>query len=106
MKAHNAELIIKAMERAAEREGYYPEWFHSDQGSEYDSDRVSKWLIAHQVQISMSPKPSPWRNGSQESFFGRFKVEFGDFDHFERLSELLEVIFHFIAYYKPGQNQK
>ena len=99
MKAHNAELIIEALERAAKREGCYPEWFHSDQGSEYDSDRVSKWLNAHQVQISMSPKASPWRNGSQESFFGRFKVEIGDFDRFERLSELLEEIFQFIAYY-------
>ncbi len=47
----------------------------------------------------MSPKASPWRNGKQESFFGRFKVEFGDPDRFESLAELMEEIYRAVAYY-------
>ena len=47
----------------------------------------------------MSPKASPWRNGSQESFFGRFKTEFGDPDRFDSLEELVAAIYSHIAYY-------
>jgi hypothetical protein len=45
------------------------------------------------VEISMSPRSSPWWNGSQESFFGRFKVEFGDLDRFETLPDLVEALY-------------
>jgi uncharacterized membrane-anchored protein YhcB (DUF1043 family) len=41
----------------------------------------------------MNPKSAPWCNGSQESFFGRFKVEFGEFDRFETYAELLEELY-------------
>ena len=45
----------------------------------------------------MSFKSSPWWNGSQESFFGRFKVEFGDVDRFETLSDLVEALYRQLA---------
>lgn len=54
-----------------------PQWFHSDQGSEYTSYALTHLLEQHNTQVSHSPQSSPWRNGAQESFFGRFKVEFG-----------------------------
>jgi hypothetical protein len=51
------------------------------------------------VAISMNPKSSPWRNGSQESFFGRFKVEFGDFDRFDTYADLLEALYEELRYF-------
>jgi len=43
--------------------------------------------------FSVSDKGSPWQNGSQESFFGWFKVEMGDLNRFETLGELVEAIY-------------
>lgn len=96
---HDAQFILTAIERAYECAGKHPEWFHSDQGSEFNSELVSAWLTSRGVKLSNSPKSSPWRNGSQESFFGRFKVEFGDPERFDRLSDLLEELFRMLRYF-------
>jgi transposase InsO family protein len=74
-----------------------PVYFHSDQGSEYRC--LAALLIENNVQVSMSPKSSPFYNGTQESFFGRFKVEFGDPDRFDTYEELIEAIYIQINYY-------
>jgi transposase InsO family protein len=79
-RTHDAGFVRLAIERAIQRTQTLPTWFHSDQGSEYASEYVRSWLTDRSVTISMNPKGSPWCNGSQESFFGRFKVEFGDFE--------------------------
>jgi transposase InsO family protein len=47
----------------------------------------------------MSTKGSPWQNGHQESWYGKFKGEFGDFNRFESMGELVEEIYHQIYYY-------
>lgn len=99
MTKHSAELPLVALLRALQQTDRMPLWCHSDQGSEYNSDLFLSELAKHNIQISMSPKASPWRNGSQESFFGRFKVEFGDPDRFDTLAELIEAIYAFIHYY-------
>lgn len=99
MVRHTAELPLTALQVALVHSEMTPDWCHSDQGSEYNSDAFLSELAKHNIQVSMSPKASPWRNGAQESFFGRFKVEFGDPERFENLAELMEAIYAFIAYY-------
>ena len=99
MTNHSAELPLGALLQALKQADLYPLWCHSDQGSEYNSDIFLSVLAKYNIQVSMSPKASPWRNGSQESFFGRFKVEFGDPERFETLPELIEAIYAFIYYY-------
>ena len=99
MRTHSAELVCRALHMAISGAEKTPAWCHSDQGSEYDSDEYQRILKAHHIGISMSPKASPWRNGKQESFFGRFKVEFGDPERFETLPELMEAIYRAVAYY-------
>lgn len=98
MTRHTAELPFLALKAALDT-GRRPQWCHSDQGSEYESDLLLSELARHNIQVSMSPKASPWRNGAQESFFGRFKIEFGDPDRFETLAELIEAIYGAIRYY-------
>ena len=73
-------------------------WFHSDQGSEYASNRVQSFLESRGVTISMNPKSSRWCNGSKESFFGRLKVEFGEFNRFETYAERLEELYQQLSY--------
>lgn len=96
---HDARFVWISIQRAARTAGGFPDWFHSDQGSEYDSELVSSWLISNGVRISMSPKQSPWWNASQESFFGRFKVDLGDVDRFESLADLVEALYRQLHYH-------
>lgn len=98
-RSHDARFVRLAIERAIQRTGDIPVWFHSDQGSEYASALVLDWLQGLDVTISMNPKGSPWCNGSQESFFGRFKTEFGDFHRFETLADLLEALYAQLDYF-------
>ena len=99
MTEHSAELAVRALAMALLGADTKPLWFHSDQGSEYTSYALTQLLSKHRINASHSPKSSPWRNGSQESFFGRFKVEFGDAERFSTLPELMEAIYSYIAYY-------
>jgi transposase InsO family protein len=48
---------------------------HSDQGSEYTAQEYLDLLEANQLEVSNSAKASPWENGFQESFYGKFKPE-------------------------------
>ncbi len=96
---HDARFVWMSIRRAVQQAECVPDWFHSDQGSEYASETVSSWLTSRGVRISMSPKSSPWWNGSQESFFGRFKVEFGDVDRFESLADLVEALYRQLHYH-------
>lgn len=98
-RRHEASFVRLAIERALRKTGKVPVWFHSDQGSEYASVEVSTWLRTIGVTISMNPKGSPWCNGSQESFFGRFKVEFGDFQRFDTYADLLEELYSQLSYF-------
>jgi putative transposase len=76
---HKKELILETLDEAVklqlERGLPLPHILHSDQGSEYRSyayqTKVSKLCIL----LSYSSKGSPWQNGAQESFYGKFKQE-------------------------------
>ncbi len=49
--------------------------FHSDQGSQYRSEKVARWLSSRGVTISMSRKGECWDNACTESFFAQMKKE-------------------------------
>lgn len=69
---HTKELIIEAFLDAVDKRKTVPVYFHSDQGSEYESEEHLKLLENQGILISMSRKSSPWENGYQESFYLRF----------------------------------
>ena len=98
-RRHDSSFVRLAIERAFKKTGAVPVWFHSDQGSEYASEDIRMWLIDQHINVSMNPKGSPWCNASQESFFGRFKVEFGDFQRFNTYAELLEELYSQLSYF-------
>lgn len=95
---HNRFLVMEALEDALTRNPFSG-IIHSDQGSEYGSEEYQQLLAIHLISPSMSEKASPWQNGYQESFFSHFKVDFGEIDRFEDLSELIEAIYLHIYYY-------
>ena len=93
-QAHDTKLITRALNMALNQDGTdklnfkpkgnlnlkpkgkrRPRIFHSDQGSEYASGEYQNLLANLNIQQSHSDKASPWQNGCQESFYGKFKNE-------------------------------
>ena len=82
-KFHNADLILSVVKQAIQTTGRIPTYFHTDQGKEFMAKLVTNYLESLGVKVSVSAKASPWQNGYKESFFGRFKDEFGDISRFD-----------------------
>jgi transposase InsO family protein/transposase-like protein len=89
---HNADLVTKALNMAIKRFGI-PDLSHSDQGSEYSSYIYQSYLQQNGIICSMSKKSSPWENGYQESFYGKFKWEMGRLNRFESVELVVEAIY-------------
>ncbi len=96
---HNRFLVKAAAMDAIKRRGVLPQYFYSDQGSEYQSEEHADFLSKLGVVVSMSKKGSPWENGCQESFYSHFKLELQNTSRFETEGELLENIYRQIYYY-------
>lgn len=96
---HEKELVIEAFLDAVDKRKNIPVYFHSDQGSEYDSEEYLNLIKINGVIVSMSRKSSPWENGYQESFYSGFKLDLGPTNHYKELGELIEVIAKTIYYY-------
>lgn len=97
-KRHNSQLVFDTLQDAFAM-GVTPVIFHSDQGNEFMAELCTQYLEDHGVLVSVSDVGSPWQNPHQESFFGRFKDEFGDVNRFESTGQFLEAIHHHIYYY-------
>ncbi len=97
-KRHDSQLVLATLTQAFAT-GHKPNLFHSDQGSEFMAQRCTDYLKQRGVQISVSDVASPWQNGYMESFFGRFKHEFGDVNRFDTPGQMIEAIYWHIHYY-------
>lgn len=96
---HDSALVLEAIEMALVTSKATPEIFHSDQGTEFMAEDITNFLEQLGTRISASDKASPWQNGYQESFFGKFKDDVGDINRFETPGELIEALYHGIHYY-------
>ena len=96
---HNRHLVKAAAIDAIKKRGRLPQYFHSDQGSEYQSEEHTNYLAKLGVTISMSKKGSPWENGYQESFYSNFKLELQNTNRFETEGQLIENIYRQVYYY-------
>lgn len=105
-KQHNSQLVLTTIKQALLKTGVAPHIFHTDQGTEFMATACTGYLETLGTRISASDKGSPWQNGFQESFFGRFKEEFGDFNRFETVSELIEEIYSQVRYYNEDRIQR
>lgn len=96
---HTTALIADALTDAVRRTTTAPQYFHSDQGSEYTSGAYGLLLNSHGIIPSHSKKSSPWQNAYQESFYSNFKLELQNINRFEHIGELIEAIHAQIDYY-------
>ncbi len=98
-KYHTSDLVLLTIQEAILKTQHIPTIFHSDQGTEFMAKKCTEYLESLEVKVSASDKASPWQNGYQESFFGRFKDEFGDINRFETIGELIAEVYAHIHYY-------
>jgi putative transposase len=95
---HATQLVVSAM-MSALANNPRPEIFHSDNGSEYNSEVFTDTLQTIGSIISRSAPGCPWENGYQESFYDKFKVDLGDTSRFKTLGELVCEIYQTIWRY-------
>lgn len=98
-RRHNCHLVKSAVLDAIKKRNCLPNYFHSDQGSEYQSYEHADFLEKLGVKVSMSKKASPWENPFQESFYSQFKLELGNVNYLENDGHLAETIYRQIYYY-------
>ena len=63
-----------------------PKQIRSDNGPEFVSKAIQRWLKRVEVETLYVEPGSPWENGYAESFHGRFRDEFLSLELFESLS--------------------
>lgn len=95
---HTKQLIFETISLALQKYGN-PTVHHSDQGSEYASYLIQDYLTHESIKQSMSAKSSPWHNGYQESFYGKFKEELESLNQCQSLGEAIAQISSQINYY-------
>lgn len=95
---HSSELTYAALLDAISKHEA-PAILHSDQGSEYLSQRHQLLCQNLEIQLSASNKASPWQNGFMERWFHTLKQEFPPLTQFKGLAQLHEAIAMYIRYY-------
>lgn len=76
-----------------------PTIFHSDNGSEYRAGKFVEILTSLGTLISRSAPGCPWENGYQESFYDKWKIDFGEPNRFNSFGELVSEIYRSIWLY-------
>lgn len=99
---HAVQLVLSAFMNALQNNPR-PAIFHSDNGSEYNSQVFIEALQTVGVLISRSAPGCPWENGYQESFYDKFKIDPGDPSRFKTLGELVYEIYQTIYYYNNSR---
>lgn len=95
---HATQLVLSAL-MSALLHNPRPTIFHSDNGSEYNSETFIQALQTVGVRISRSAPGCPWENGYQESFYSQFKVDLGDPSRFKSMGELVLSIYQTVWQY-------
>lgn len=95
---HAVQLPLSALMNALHNNPR-PAIYHSDNGSEYNSDIFISALKTVGVRISRSAPGCPWENGYQESFYDKFKIDLGDPFRFKTLGEFVYEIYRHIYIY-------
>lgn len=98
-RRHDRFLVKAAALDAMKKRNCLSDYFHSDQGSEYQAYEHADFLEKLGVKVSMSKKASPWQNPFQESFYSQFKLELGNIRRLENDGQLAEAIYRQIYYY-------
>jgi putative transposase len=66
--------VIEVLSRLVSVRGA-PRYLRSDNGSEFISRAILRWLVDEKIETALIDPGKPWQNGSNESFNGKFRDE-------------------------------
>ncbi|MGE3702428.1 MAG: integrase core domain-containing protein, partial [Hyphomicrobiaceae bacterium] len=69
-----------------------PLFLRSDNGPEFVSRALLKWIVGHGIGTALIDPGKPWQNGAMESFNGRFRDECLSLEWFRSRAEATVVI--------------
>lgn len=78
--------VALVSERAA------PVYLRSDNGPEFVSRALMKWIVAQGIETALIDPGKPWQNGSTESFNGKFRDECLSLEWFRSRAEAKVII--------------
>jgi len=91
------ELVLDSVNQALRYRNPGPNMiFHSDQGSQYASDKFRKLLDDHAIKASMSGQGNCYDNAITETFFHTLKTELVYFENYQTREEARLSIFEYI----------
>lgn len=97
---HDADLVCASLEDALRSNNITPAITHTDQGSEYLSQKNSELCNDINTVMSASDPGEPWQNGYMERFFNTFKEEMGEkLKRCKTPTEVYERIANWVYYY-------
>lgn len=66
--------VIEVLSKLTRMHGV-PKYLRSDNGSEFVSKALLEWANKESLQIALIDPGTPWKNGANESFNGKFRDE-------------------------------
>jgi putative transposase len=83
--------VIEVLSRLVSERGA-PLYLRSDNGPEFVSRALLKWIVAQGIETALIDPGKPWQNGSTESFNGKFRDECLSLEWFRSRAEAKVVI--------------
>ena len=83
--------LIEVLTKLVSQHGA-PKYLRSDNGPEFVSKAVLKWLAQSNIDTALIDPGKPWQNGSDESFNGKFRDECLSLEWFRNRTEAKIVI--------------
>ena len=93
-----ASRVIEVLTQLVSAHGA-PTYLRSDNGPEFVSRAVLRWLQAAQVETALNDPGKPWQNGADESFNGKFRDECLSVEWFRHRVDATMMIEHWRRHY-------
>ncbi|MEY4763211.1 MAG: hypothetical protein RLZZ200_3068, partial [Pseudomonadota bacterium] len=90
--------VIEVLSRLVSEHGA-PRYLRSDNGPEFVSKAVLKWLAETNIDTAHSDPGKPWQNGLDESFNGKFRDECLILEWFRNRAEAKPIIENWRRHY-------
>jgi putative transposase len=94
--------VIEVLSRLVSEHGA-PRYLRSDNGPEFVSHAVLRWLQEAKIETALSDPGSPWQNGTNESFNGKFRDECLNMEWFRSRAEARVVIEQWRIHYNEDR---
>lgn len=83
--------LVEVLSRLVSLHGA-PRFLRSDNGPEFCSNAVMRWVTDENIQTAFIAPGKPWQNGTDESFNGRFRDECLSIEWFRTRREAMPII--------------